>query len=425
MASNKKAPRESVQQQVVIGLTGPVGSGCTTMARLLADKYGYKLYKISDLIEADMKAASVTIGTGSARRSSLQDHGNLKRKERLDYWVQALWENIKEDKATDQKIVIDGIRNLGEVEALRMRFPNFFLIAVCCERDQRWKRIFERYDGDNASFNKDDRRDQNEGIPHGQNVQDCVDNADYVFANKAPHFIKVKGVDKPESKKYEHDFEKQIGDFLPLMEQRMGDQRPANTTEVHMAAAYALSNASRCVKRRVGAVITTVRNGQELPVSTGYNENPAGTEMCVTEGGCFKDEKIDSWFSAQSSLFCPNCGQKIDKPTTKTTCVCGDSIRDWLKPNRGMELCTAIHAEERAIKSLAGRTAEGGTVYTTTFPCFQCARQILDSGIKRVVYVEAYPVSETSEFLNSHGCATDPFTGFTCRAFFRVFKRTS
>jgi deoxycytidylate deaminase len=116
---------------------------------------------------------------------------------------------------------------------------------------------------------------------------------------------------------------------------------------------------------------------------------------------------------------------KLDKPSAKTRCACGDMMRDWFKPNRGMELCTAIHAEERAIKSLAGRSAEGGTLYTTTFPCFQCARQVLDARIKRVVYVEPYPVREAREFLTTAGCTIEPFTGFTCRAFFRVFDRTA
>lgn len=90
-----------------------------------------------------------------------------------------------------------------------------------------------------------------------------------------------------------------------------------------------------------------------------------------------------------------------------------------------MELCTAIHAEERAILSLGGRTAHGGRLYATTFPCFQCARLILDAGIERVIYVEAYPMKETTEFLVKNGVKVVPFTGFTARAFFRVFKKVN
>lgn len=94
-------------------------------------------------------------------------------------------------------------------------------------------------------------------------------------------------------------------------------------------------------------------------------------------------------------------------------------------PNRNMELCTAIHAEERAILSLGGRSARDGRLYVTTFPCFQCARLILDSEITEIVYVEAYPMRETTEFLEKNGVDVRPFTGFTARAFFRVFPKIS
>lgn len=88
-----------------------------------------------------------------------------------------------------------------------------------------------------------------------------------------------------------------------------------------------------------------------------------------------------------------------------------------------MELCTAIHAEERAIRSLEGRSARNATIYTTTFPCFQCARYIADAGIKRVVYVEAYPVKESAKFLLERGIKLDPFHGFHARAYNLIFKQ--
>ena len=90
-----------------------------------------------------------------------------------------------------------------------------------------------------------------------------------------------------------------------------------------------------------------------------------------------------------------------------------------------MEICTAIHAEERAVRTLGDRNARNGTLYVTTFPCFQCARLLLDIGIKRVVYVEAYPGAHARKLLIKYGCKAEPFSGFTARAFFRVFPRVS
>ena len=45
--------------------------------------------------------------------------------------------------------------------------------------------------------------------------------------------------------------------------------------------------------------------------------------------------------------------------------------------------------------------------------------------LKQVVYVEAYPAPETSNFLKGNGVTVEPFTGFTARAFFRVFPKVN
>lgn len=55
-----------------------------------------------------------------------------------------------------------------------------------------------------------------------------------------------------------------------------------------------------------------------------------------------------------------------------------------------MSWCTAVHAEVSAVLA-AGERARGGTLYATTFPCFQCAEKITQVGIKTVYYSEAYP----------------------------------
>ena len=54
------------------------------------------------------------------------------------------------------------------------------------------------------------------------------------------------------------------------------------------------------------------------------------------------------------------------------------------------------HAEMSAILSCArnGISPQGSTIYCTTFPCHNCARHIIDAGIKRVVFVEPYPSSK-------------------------------
>jgi deoxycytidylate deaminase len=60
-----------------------------------------------------------------------------------------------------------------------------------------------------------------------------------------------------------------------------------------------------------------------------------------------------------------------------------------------IEFGRMIHAEMSAICDAArtGRSVRGATLYCTTFPCHMCAKHIVASGIKKVVYIEPYPKS--------------------------------
>ena len=55
-----------------------------------------------------------------------------------------------------------------------------------------------------------------------------------------------------------------------------------------------------------------------------------------------------------------------------------------------------LHAEANAITKIArsGNSSEGATIYVTTSPCIECAKLIIQSGIKRVVISEKYRVED-------------------------------
>lgn len=200
--------------------------------------------------------------------------------------------------------------------------------------------------------------------------------------------------------------------------------RYPTAAEIYITSAYAASHSSRCLKRFVGAVIV---NDRGLPLSLGYNENPIGIKPCELEYKyCFKDANMHAKLEEMHSVYCPDCGKKVEQLTEPWRCgSCSADLKKWFYPNRNLELCTAIHAEERAIRSLGDRNAEGATMYVTTFPCLQCSRYIIDAGISKIVYVEAYPVREAQEFLERQGVAVEPFEGFKARAFNRIFKQRS
>ena len=124
-----------------------------------------------------------------------------------------------------------------------------------------------------------------------------------------------------------------------------------------------LSCASKCVSKQVGAVI--VKDGRIL--STGYNGTPAGYSNCS-----------DHW----------------EGKYTK-------EHHEWSKTYE-------IHAEMNAIIWAARRgiSIEGATIYVTLEPCADCSKNIIASGIKRIVYAKEYEHnhSETvSKFIKDNG----------------------
>ena len=75
-----------------------------------------------------------------------------------------------------------------------------------------------------------------------------------------------------------------------------------------------------------------------------------------------------------------------------------DASEQGVKESRVMDLLEfgrIIHAEMSAISDAArkGIAIRGATLYVTTFPCHLCAKHIIASGIKRLVYLEPYPKS--------------------------------
>ncbi len=419
---------------VIIGFTGSLGSGCTKLSEALVDK-GFKRVSIPALIKDEFRrlhrGKEPTLASyGPDWRAELQDIGNRGRegefakktdpkKDYSAYWVDLALRPV--DPKNDD-IAIDGIRNLGEVEWLRRAYPNFWLVAVYADYTTRWSRLkdTDAYPSETV-FQRDDQRDSDEGDRHGQNVQRCVYEADYVIKNVNPI--------EPPSKVKSGLFDR-LAEPLKGMREEENFRGPL-AAEIFMATAVSQSHASQCLQRKVGALIVDEVN--RIPLSVGYNENPVGMESCFSLYGpvCYKNRVIESRLERMVPFFCPDCGKRHDKIGPPYLCdgringeqPCRCNFRRKFFPSRGIELCTAIHAEERAILSLAGRSADGCTIYVNTFPCFQYARQIVNAGIKKVVYVEAYPIEEAVEFLKTNDVMIEPFEGFKPRVFNQVFKQ--
>ena len=100
-----------------------------------------------------------------------------------------------------------------------------------------------------------------------------------------------------------------------------------------------------------------------------------------------------------------------------------------------LEFGRMIHAEMSAISDAArlGRPTGGAILFSTTFPCHICAKHIVSSGIKRVVFLEPYPKSYAEDL---HGDSItfdpeeskrkvlfEPFIGISPRRYQDVFEK--
>jgi dCMP deaminase len=68
-----------------------------------------------------------------------------------------------------------------------------------------------------------------------------------------------------------------------------------------------------------------------------------------------------------------------------------------------------LHAEANAITKIArsGNSSEGATMYVTASPCIECAKLIIQAGIRRVVYSEKYRIEDGISLLERAGVTVD------------------
>ena len=418
---------------LVIGLTGQFGAGCTTVADYLEKDHKFSKYSLSDVvIESLIKRIGKTQYkqlVGKERRKLLQNEGNNLRKKDIYALAETTVAKINKDKKKDSLIVIDSIRNKAEADYFRKKYDNFFLIAIDATAETRWQRVQDSYLLDKGQFNIDDMRDKGENEPaYGQQTESCILEADIIINH-----------DKQLTKHTEWDkFFHHIVRYLDLMT-KPGSFLPTYK-ELFMHQAYGISLKSACSKRQVGAIIVDDRVAENEPrkttsyvISSGCNNVPAGDESCAEKGNstayCYKDHQLNEYLTKVK--FCPHCGRKIKIPESNTikyvTCSkCKNKVLTDFIPGKSLDVCRAVHAEEAAIiqaARLGSSALDGKTLYTTTFPCLLCAKSIIDSGIKKVVYREPYPMEEAMDMLKICGVNLEKHEGVNPWAFFKLYKK--
>jgi dephospho-CoA kinase len=163
---------------MIIGITGPIASGKSVLVEMLVEKE-FVYYRLSDEVREEAKNLGVAI-----ERKALQDLGNaMREKFGNGYWAERLIKKMEPGK----KYIIDGIRNPGEIDALR-KLGNFVLIGIDAPVEKRFQWILARNkDSDPKTLEEIkamDSRDRGVGeASHGQQSQKCYDMADVYVLN--------------------------------------------------------------------------------------------------------------------------------------------------------------------------------------------------------------------------------------------------
>lgn len=120
----------------------------------------------------------------------------------------------------------------------------------------------------------------------------------------------------------------------------------------YIRMAYIWAENSYCIRRRVGALLVK----DNMIISDGYNGTPSGFEN-----------------------------------------VCEDENNKTFP--------YVLHAEANAITKVArsNNSSDGATLYVTASPCIECAKLIIQAGIKRVVYSEEYRLTDGIDLLKAAG----------------------
>jgi deoxycytidylate deaminase len=386
----------------IIGLTGAFGSGCSSIAEnIYVKEFGFIKYSLSDIVRAEFEAAN---GCKSQNRHELQAFGNKIREEKkVDYLAKETIKKIQEDGiSSTQDIIIDSLRNPAEIEFLRQVCPNFFLVAIFADYQERWERVKSTYGNKKDDFDTDEYKDQGNDEPaYGQKVTLCFFEADLILSNN-------KYINFESPNEACREMIGKIDNYIQAFKNPKSSQPTIN--ESLMAIAYTNGRRSKCKKRRVGAIIVDEFNNI---LSSGFNDVPKGLQDCSGEyGECYRDK----------------C--KRERKEQIVNDLAGIPENDTLankiiKNIKLLELCRALHAEENAILNLVG--ASGGiglarsALYVTTYPCNLCANKISQKGIKKVIYLEPYTVIEAKKIFEDSGVNAVPFEGVTFRAFFRAF----
>ena len=122
-----------------------------------------------------------------------------------------------------------------------------------------------------------------------------------------------------------------------------------------------------------------------------------------------KQEQFDRSYLEMARVWAKNSyctRRKVGALLVKDRMIISDGFNGTPEdPATGKTKPYVLHAEANAITKVAksGNNSQGATLYVTDAPCLECAKLIIQAGIKRVVYLIEYSVRDGIELLRRAG----------------------
>lgn len=425
------------QPELIIGIAGPIGVDVETITQVLKEQLDTVGYK-SDLIRLteEMKRYHVDDEDAKTELSRYcgsdtfndymykMSYANAIRKQYNDPAVLAriAIESIRQMRKSFTKsektanhafgYIIRQLKRPEEVALLRQVYgPQFVLASAYAPQDERRQRLCDRLRMELSTLSSESEIGHNADLLIERDASE-EDNDRGQALRETFHLgdVFIDGIDY-----------KRITNMLQRFVQALFGKTDISPSkdEYGMYAAHSASLRSSDLSRQVGAAVLS---GDGEIITQGCNEVPKAF------GGYYWDlEEPDNRDVKRG--FDPNDAQKREVlrdiiERLRRNSYLGESLlgigsdADVVKhliakgefPNEDGPLVSSkvmdltefgrvVHAEMASICDAArvGRSVKNATLYCTTFPCHNCTKHILASGIRRVVYMEPYPKSRAKD----------------------------
>lgn len=385
--------------ELIFALVGAVGANLNPLIDHLKKRLEFNGYDAISLIQVTDQVLKpfrppTNINTSKQSKSFIKtmtsmDVGNKLREMTDDGIVgMAIADIINRTRKVGEfknAYIVKSLKHPREVEILRTIYGNgFYLIGVHENESDREQNLCDK-----KMTAKEAQelilRDADEANKHGQKARDTFQLSDFFIDNSDADRVKAS-----------------VFRFIDLI-----FAQPFYTPtfgEYAMYMAYSASLRSADLSRQIGAALC--KNDEIFTLGANDCAKFGGGlywSYYDKEGKAYKDvAKGRDYTRGQDSNktefleIAQDIMRKLEIP-------CEESKIELLRNSKLGELTEygrVVHAEMEAISACSRNSisCENAELYVTTFPCHNCAKHIITSGIQKVVYIEAYPKSRAFKF---------------------------